>query len=87
MRRVFNYIFWICASACMLIAGWLFLRIFICDQFVIPSESMMPTLLPGDRILVNKLLAGSPHLQQTRVPAGCSAPFVPHTRPQRGACQ
>lgn len=32
---------------------------FICDQFVIPSESMMPTLLPGDRILVNKLLAGS----------------------------
>lgn len=43
----------------MLFAGWLFLRIFICDQFVVPSESMMPTLLPGDRILVNKLLAGS----------------------------
>ena len=59
MRRVFNYIFWISASACMLFAGWLFLRIFICDQFVVPSESMMPTLLPGDRILVNKLLAGS----------------------------
>lgn len=59
MRRVFNYIFWISASACMLFAGWLLLRIFICDQFVVPSESMMPTLLPGDRILVNKLLAGS----------------------------
>ena len=59
MRRVFNYIFWVSASACMLFAGWLLVRIFCCDQFVVPSESMMPALLPGDRILVNKLLAGS----------------------------
>lgn len=43
----------------MLFAGWLLVRIFCCDQFVVPSESMMPALLPGDRILVNKLLAGS----------------------------
>lgn len=35
-----------------------FIRIFICDQFVVPSDSMQPTLVTGDRILVNKLIAG-----------------------------
>lgn len=36
-----------------------FLRMFICDQFVVPSDSMNPTLIVGDRILVNKLIAGA----------------------------
>lgn len=36
-----------------------FVRVFICDQFVVPSESMNPTLIVGDRILVNKLIAGA----------------------------
>lgn len=86
MRRVFNYIFWVSASACMLFAGWLLVRIFCCDQFVVPSESMMPALLPGDRILVNKLLAGS------RIYANSSSGRMFRSvrsaaRPQRGACQ
>ena len=34
-------------------------RALFCDQFVVPSESMLPTLAPGDRILVNKLIVGA----------------------------
>ena len=34
-------------------------RIFVADSFVIPSESMAPTLVPGDRVWVNKLLFGA----------------------------
>jgi len=33
--------------------------IFVADKFIVPSESMSPTLVPGDRILVNKLLFGA----------------------------
>ena len=32
--------------------------IFIADRFKIPSESMSPTLVPGDHVWVNKLLFG-----------------------------
>ena len=34
-------------------------RIFIAERFGIPSESMAPTLVPGDRVWVNKLLFGA----------------------------
>lgn len=34
-------------------------RIFLFDQFITPTESMMPTLLPGDRIIVDKTIAGA----------------------------
>ena len=34
-------------------------RIFIAEQFSIPSASMKPTLVPGDKVWVNKLLFGS----------------------------
>jgi signal peptidase I len=33
-------------------------RIFIAERFKIPSESMCPTLKPGDKVWVNKLLFG-----------------------------
>ena len=29
------------------------------DQFIIPTWSMAPTLVPGDRVVVNKLLMGA----------------------------
>lgn len=38
--------------------SWLFVRCFIADSFRIPSDSMIPTLYPGDKIVVNKLLFG-----------------------------
>ncbi len=34
-------------------------RIFIAERFIIPSESMSPTLVPGDKVWVNKLLYGA----------------------------
>lgn len=36
-----------------------FFTIFICDSFIIPSESMAPSLMPGDRVWVNKMLFGA----------------------------
>lgn len=34
-------------------------RVFIADTFIIPTRSMTPTLIPGDKIIVNKLLYGA----------------------------
>lgn len=34
-------------------------RIFIAEKFIIPTYSMYPTLIPGDRIMVNKLCHGA----------------------------
>jgi signal peptidase I len=39
-----------------LVLVFLVLRPFVVQAFYIPSESMVPTLLPGDRILVNKFI-------------------------------
>lgn len=44
---------------CTLYCAWLLIRIFITDTFTIPTESMLPTLHPGDRIFVNKTLMGA----------------------------
>ena len=38
---------------------WLLLRAFAFDYFRIPSNSMCPTLRPGDEVVVNKLLMGA----------------------------
>ena len=43
----------------MLIALYAVCRIFFVDRFHIPSSSMMPTLQPGDEIVVNKTLIGA----------------------------
>lgn len=34
-------------------------RVFIAERFKIPTESMKPTLVPGDKVWVNKLLYGA----------------------------
>ncbi len=38
---------------------WILTRVFLFDQFITPTESMMVTLMPGDRIIVNKTIAGA----------------------------
>ena len=43
----------------LLYTGWLLMRVFLIDQFIIPTESMEPTLLPGDRVIVNKMIMGA----------------------------
>lgn len=40
------------------IAAWLVLRTFVLEAFRIPSSSMEATLLPGDRLFVNKAVFG-----------------------------
>ena len=55
----------------------LFLRTFVIQAFKIPSRSMVPTLLVGDHLLVNKFIYGVkiPFLRKT---------LIPVTDPERG---
>lgn len=43
----------------LLIGLFIAMRIYVVDQFVIPTDSMRPTLIPGDYVIVNKLIAGA----------------------------
>jgi len=38
---------------------YLLCRVFIADYFTVPTYSMKPTLMPGNKIIVNKLLFGA----------------------------
>lgn len=50
----------------------LFIRTFVIQAFKIPSGSMIPTLLVGDHILVNKFIYGIkiPFINKTLIPIG-----------------
>ncbi len=50
---------WIVVTAILLLTAHALRRIFVADQFKIPTSSMEPTLIPGDRIIVNKLIFGA----------------------------
>lgn len=43
----------------LLYGTWLLMRAFLVDQFIIPTESMEPTLMPGDRVIVGKAIMGA----------------------------
>lgn len=45
-------------SVPVLYAVWLLMRVFLFDYFTIPSLSMSPTIMPGSKVVINKLLAG-----------------------------
>ena len=45
-------------SLLLLYLLWLLARVFLLDVFVIPTNSMLPTLQPGDRLLVSKTIVG-----------------------------
>ena len=55
----------------------LFVRTFVVQAFKIPSSSMVPTLLVGDHILVNKFIYG------VRIPL-IGKKFLTFTTPKRG---
>lgn len=52
-------------SAALLLAAVLGFHSFVAKPFYIPSESMVPTLLVGDRLVVNKFAYGWSHVSPT----------------------
>lgn len=54
-NKVLNIFFY----GVMIFVIYLLLRVFIFDSYKIPSDSMRPTIIPGDYILVNKLAYGA----------------------------
>lgn len=46
-------------SVPLLYGAWLLARMLVFDYFTIPTESMYPTLKPGDKVIVNKLKMGA----------------------------
>lgn len=59
LERMINILWWV--LICVMLLGVLHFgkRIFITERFKIPSNSMTPTLVPGDKVWVNKLLFGA----------------------------
>jgi signal peptidase I len=53
-RRTRNLVEWVAVAVAALVVAFL-IRAFLLQAFYIPSESMEPTLVKNDRILVNKL--------------------------------
>lgn len=63
------------ASICSVLAVLLFIQTFIAQNFVIPSGSMIPTLLIGDHLVVDRTNMASPAHWM---------PLVDHRPPHRG---
>ena len=59
MRIIERTIKYICLGGMMLLMAHYGRRIFLAERFIIPSMSMTPTLVPGDKVWVNKLLFGA----------------------------
>ena len=49
----------IIVSVAIIYGLWLLMRVCVFDYFTIPTNSMYPTLKPGDKVVVNKLLMGA----------------------------
>ena len=58
-NKIYSYIVNIIVSVAIIYGIWLLMRICVFDYFTIPTSSMMPTLNPGDKVIVNKLLIGA----------------------------
>lgn len=58
LNRLLTVIMVLYIAAFLLAALHYARRIFIAERFNIPTDSMQPTLVPGDRVWVNKLLFG-----------------------------
>jgi len=57
--KIVKMLIYVAAAILLVYMLWLLCRIFLFDQFVIPTESMSPTLLPGDRVVVDKRVMGA----------------------------
>lgn len=57
-EKVTNIIINICTLLLIVLLLYGIRRVFIAEQFRIPTESMIPSLFPGDKVWVNKTLFG-----------------------------
>ena len=55
LNRSMNFFLWFCGLAAL----WIVIQVFFLASFYVPTDSMLPGLLPGDVILVNKLPYGA----------------------------
>ena len=55
---LYNLLVWMAGGSLLMLILWLLLQIFVFSSFSIPTDSMEPTLRPGDYVLVNKVLKG-----------------------------
>ena len=59
LNKVLILSLWAIGLTIFLYGAWLLCRAFLFDQFVIPTDSMRPTLIPGDRVIVDKTIMGA----------------------------
>ena len=59
INKIIRYLWIIFKISIVIVLLWLFGVVFVFSSFRIPTESMLPTLIPGDCILVNKLYMGA----------------------------
>ena len=59
LDRIVNAIWYVLLALVIVVVLHFSRRIFIAESFKVPSDSMRPTLVPGDKIWVNKLLYGA----------------------------
>ncbi|MDD6783575.1 MAG: signal peptidase I [Prevotellaceae bacterium] len=59
MKFGFKTVIFLVVSPLLLYGAWLTVRMLVFDYFTIPTQSMCPTLLPGDKVIVNKLIVGA----------------------------
>lgn len=58
MGKVFRIMLYVITAVPVLYALWLLGRVFVFDYFTVPSSSMSPAIMPGSKVIVNKLLFG-----------------------------
>ncbi|MBQ2856061.1 MAG: signal peptidase I [Bacteroidaceae bacterium] len=59
IKTFLNKLFCVSVYLCVLAFVWFVLQITVMASFRIPTDSMQPTLQPGDNILVNKSIMGA----------------------------
>lgn len=59
LYKFVKYLFASILSVPLLYGAWLMTRMCVMDYFTIPTESMSPTLFPGDKVIVNKIKMGA----------------------------
>ena len=57
--KLFRFTGWIIGCYSVYLTGYILIQVFLCASFSIPSDSMEPTLQPGDYVLINKPLKGA----------------------------